>query len=293
MAACKLESGNERCQVLATRSVLLGTTAISLIVSGYLWLELRAERSAARSSHSDQLLTSDLGGSSPPAPSSLSIPDESQSTTPVLTPDERAETTASNVASSASYTHEYLIALEFSRPWYSLGDARTMLARSYPELRQGAGLSDEEVETLAKLIARGAYPEESERALGTSTYHRWMEYRRTVDADRMVESLQKRLPDDPLNESQARALALVFQDEQRRHDEQSPRAPMAAPDARSKLESELRAARLDASRRANVIAQARAFLTEKQIAALQNDSVAKLRAAHLAALELELGDGGR
>lgn len=272
-----------------TTPVLLATTAVSLIVSGYLWLELNAERGQVRRNQANEL-TQRLQEPARPTGSSRATPAPQDMQPGVAPPvfDASAEA-APSLAVLSDSMRKQLLAMEFTRPHSTLEAARRTIARAYPELRTGAGLSDEEVETLAGLMARGAYPEESEKALGASAYQRWMDYRRTIDANRSVENLQKRVPDAPLSEDQGRALARVFQDEQRWHDEQSPRVLPAASDPRSKMENELRAARLEMKRRANVIDRARAFLTAPQIAALQKDPYAELRAVHLAALEEELG----
>lgn len=273
-----------------TQSVLLGITAFALILAGYLWLELKAERKLARQNQSDVLLipAAPTTGRTPGSMAEIAIPRDRQQG--MLPTELNGNVTAVPAAPGgpADKVHKELISMTFTREGrLSLDLARRTIARLYPDLRTGAGLGDQDVEILTGLMASGAYPEESEKALGASTYRRWMDYRRTKDADYYINNLQKRVPDTPLNEEQARELARVLQDEQQWEDEQSPRQLPEAPDPRSKLEVQQRAVRLQARRHANVVDRARAFLTDKQLEALQNDPYAELRDAFLVAVEVE------
>lgn len=271
--------------------MLLATTAISLTISGYLWLELNAERKLARLSQSavpiPSLPETVLPTGSKPATLGPQSRQPSQAPSEL---DRNAEAVASSTVPLNIEQLTQLSSMEFTGVKIPLDSARQQIARLYPELRTNAGLSDEDVETLARLMARGAYPKESEEALGVSTYQRWVNYQRTQDANYFVNALQKRWSATPLNEDQVSALALVLQDEQRWHDEQSPRQPPATSDLRSKLEDELRAAQLDVERRARVVDRARAFLTEEQISALQGDSYAKLKNDFIVSLEWKLAE---
>jgi hypothetical protein len=282
--------------VSKTQIVLLATTAISITISGFLWAELSAERKLARRNYPDVVThglpeTVRSTGSTP----ATSGPQNEQ---PGIAPPElnrNVEGVSSTTVPLSNAQLAQLTSMEFTGVRIPLDSARRQIARLYPELRTDAGLSDEDVETLAGLMARGAYPEELEKALGVSTYQRWVSYERTQNANYFVNSLQKKLPDAPLNEHQVSALALIIQDEQRWHDDQSPRQPPAS-DTRSKLETELRAAQLDVRRHARVVDRARALLSEEQILALQNDPYVKLKGDFIAALEAkraELDKDGR
>lgn len=273
------------------QNVLLVTTAISLTISGYLWLELIAERKLARRDPPGALEARELreAGRQPGPEVPASGQPRSLASMSAPEADLSAGAASSPAATSAIRMHEQLLRMEFAAPpRYSPEDARRTLDSLYPDLRAVAGLTEADVETLAGLMSRGAYPDESEEALGASTYQRWMDYRRTLDANRGVAILQKRLPDAPLDEHQAAALARVYEDELRWHDAAAPRQPPIAGDRRSKLDHELRAARLELEKHANVIDRARSFLTREQVAELENTPVVELRRAFVAAIEAEL-----
>lgn len=269
------------CSMVKARSLVLVATAIALIISSYFWGRYSAERNLARVSQAtvgQGLPTPGFPGSQVEGVSKLR---------PLLGIDEQPRTpppeVKRNVEAIAAVPPETSDKRTLTSPEY----ARRLIARNYPELRRDLGFSDEDVEALAGMIAEGAYPAEVERTLGAYRYQQWMDYRRARDAKQSVDTLQKRLSSAPLSDYQISALTLVLEEEQRRRDEQSPRQPSVASDARSKLDVELRAARLSVEKRSRVVDRARSFLNERQLAELVNDSYTKFDIDNLASLEAQ------
>lgn len=150
--------------------------------------------------------------------------------------------------------------------------AKRMLLSIYPDVQQKARLSEEEFESLARLLGRNARVAEYVAELGTVKYLDVRGYQESVESNRQLDMLNTGLSatGNELRDDQVRSLAVVMEMERRREGELLVSGSYLTTDPYALLAIEEKRAQIAEESDRRIVEAARSYLNEPQLLALQN-----------------------
>jgi hypothetical protein len=241
-------------------SVFAATTLVAGVSTAYLWQQLREARDQLVQLQEQRIVKPAPGQPAPRVADPVAVVQPATpAAPPVLT------TSAAPLPARMPTTLPPELSERLARV------TQTAMGRLYPELDKALGLTPEEANSLAQLMARNAQQAEIDALIGPGRAQQLQDYQKTLESRRRMNDLKTTLAQSsyPLSDAQMDRLGPVSRAEQVRRDEDL-RARTRPTDPRAQLDFDEETIKATEASYGRVIAAARSVLSPEQLGIMQN-----------------------